>query len=55
MEKQGVKVIMTREDENGIADSKAEDMKERVAIINREKPCLLYTSLIIVIVTVIKI
>ena len=40
MEKQGVKIIMTREDENGIANSKAEDMKERVAIINREKPDL---------------
>ncbi len=40
LEKQGVSVIMTREDENGIANSKAEDMKKRVEIINREKPAL---------------
>lgn len=40
LEKQGIKVIMTREDENGPADSKVEDMKERVSIISREKPAL---------------
>lgn len=40
LEKQGYTVIMTREDENGIANSKAEDMKERVSIINKAKPSL---------------
>lgn len=40
LEKQGYAVIMTREDENGIANSKAEDMKERVSIINKAKPSL---------------
>lgn len=40
LQKQGVKVIMTREDEKGLADSKVEDLKTRVAIINREKPLL---------------
>jgi len=40
LEKQGIKVIMTRDDENGLADSKVEDMKERVSIINKEKPAL---------------
>ena len=40
LEEQGVKVIMTREDENGIADSKVEDLKKRVAIINEETPLL---------------
>lgn len=40
LEKQGFAVIMTREDENGIADSKAEDLKKRVSIINETKPAL---------------
>lgn len=40
LEKQGIKVIMTREDENGLADSKVEDLKKRVSIINQEKPLL---------------
>ena len=37
---QNVTVVMTREDQNGIADSKVEDMKKRVAIINETKPDL---------------
>lgn len=40
LQEQGVKVIMTREDENGLADSKVEDLKKRVSIINQEKPLL---------------
>lgn len=40
LEKQGITVIMTREDESGLANSKAEDMKERVSIINKTKPSL---------------
>lgn len=40
LEEQGIKVIMTREDENGLADSKVEDLKKRVSIINQEKPLL---------------
>ncbi|CUX37027.1 N-acetylmuramoyl-L-alanine amidase [Clostridium sp. C105KSO13] len=40
LEKQGIKVIMTREDDNGLGDSKVEDMKKRVSIINNEKPVL---------------
>ena len=40
LEKQGYVVVMTREDENGIADSKAEDLKKRVSIINETKPVL---------------
>lgn len=40
LEKQGFAVVMTREDESGLANSKAEDMKERVSIINKTKPGL---------------
>ena len=40
LEERGIKVIMTREDENGLADSKVEDLKKRVSIINQEKPLL---------------
>lgn len=40
LEEQGLTVIMTREDENSLADSKSEDMKERVSIINQKKPAL---------------
>lgn len=40
LEKQGLKVIMTRKDENSLASSKVEDMKTRVSIINQEKPSL---------------
>ena len=40
LEKNHVQVIMTREDENGLADSKVEDMKKRVSIINEKKPVL---------------
>lgn len=40
LEEQGIKVIMTREDENGLADSKVEDLKKRVSIINQEKPLI---------------
>lgn len=37
---QGVKVIMTREDDGSIADSKVEDLKKRVSTINEEKPVI---------------
>lgn len=40
LEKKNVEVIMTREDEGGLADSKVEDMKKRVSVINEEKPAL---------------
>lgn len=40
LEKQGIKVIMTRKDENSLASSKVEDMKTRVSTINEEKPAL---------------
>lgn len=40
LEKQGFSVIMTRENEEGLANSKVEDMKERVHIINKTKPDL---------------
>lgn len=40
LEKQGVTVVMTRENEEGLANSKVEDMKERVHIINKTKPDL---------------
>lgn len=40
LEKQGIKVIMTRKDENSLASSKVEDMKTRVSVINEEKPSL---------------
>jgi N-acetylmuramoyl-L-alanine amidase len=40
LEEQGITVIMTREDENELASSKTEDMKERVRIINENNPDL---------------
>lgn len=40
LEEQGVAVVMTRKTETGLADSKADDMKRRVEIINQEKPVL---------------
>ena len=40
LEEYGIEVIMTREDENGIADSKMEDMKKRIEIINENDPQL---------------
>lgn len=40
LEKQGIAVTMTREDGNGLADSKVEDMKKRISIINETKPKL---------------
>ncbi len=40
LETEGYQVIMTREDENGLADSKVEDMKTRVTLINEKKPLL---------------
>lgn len=38
LQKQDITVIMTREDENGLADSKVEDLKARVTLINEKKP-----------------
>ena len=40
LEEQGMTVVMTREDENSLADSKSEDMKKRVSIINEKRPVL---------------
>lgn len=40
LEEQGIIVAMTREDENGLADTKVEDLKARVALINKKKPIL---------------
>lgn len=40
LEDQGVTVIMTREDEGSLADSKSEDMQKRVSVINEKKPAL---------------
>lgn len=40
LQEQGIKVIMTREDEKGLADSKVEDLKTRVAVINKNSPDL---------------
>lgn len=40
LEKQGFAVIMTREDEKELADTKAEDLKKRVSVINETKPAL---------------
>lgn len=40
LEKQGITVVMTREDEKGLGGSKAEDLKKRVEIINETKPDL---------------
>lgn len=38
--KQGYTVIMTRENDTGLADSKVEDLKARVALINEKKPVI---------------
>lgn len=40
LEEQGIIVVMTRETGEGLADSKTDDMKKRVEIINKEKPIL---------------
>ena len=40
LQKKQIAVVMTRTDERGLADSKVEDMKTRVAIINENKPVL---------------
>ena len=40
LKEKNVKVIMTREEEERLADSNTEDLKERVRIINKEKPTL---------------
>lgn len=40
LEKNNIQVIMTRKNEKGLADSKVEDMKTRVSIINEAKPVL---------------
>lgn len=38
LKKQGYTVIMTRENDNSLADSKVEDLKARVSLINDKKP-----------------
>lgn len=40
LSKENINVICTRETEDGLADSKVEDMKYRVSLINKEKPDL---------------
>lgn len=40
LEEQGVKVVMTREDESSLRESKTEDLKARVELINQTKPSL---------------
>jgi len=40
LKEKNVKVIMTREEEERLADSNTEDLKERVRIINNKKPTL---------------
>lgn len=40
LQEQGIKVIMTREDGKGLADSKVEDLKARVEVINKNNPAL---------------
>lgn len=40
LEKQGIETVMTREDTERLGDSQAEDLKERVAAIDREAPAL---------------
>ena len=40
LKKQGYTVIMTRESDAGLADSKVEDLKARVALINEKKPVI---------------
>lgn len=40
LEEQGITVVMTRETGEGLAESKADDMKKRIEIINTEMPIL---------------
>lgn len=40
LETEKIKVVMTREDEAGLGESKVEDLKARVELINRTKPVL---------------
>ncbi|SHK02512.1 N-acetylmuramoyl-L-alanine amidase [Hespellia stercorisuis] len=40
LEKEGITVVMTREDDSGLGKSKVEDLKARVAVINDTKPAL---------------
>ena len=40
LEEQGIKVVMTREDESSLRESKAGDLKARVELINQTKPAL---------------
>lgn len=40
LKKQGYTVIMTRENDDGLADSKVEDLKARVSLINDKKPLI---------------
>lgn len=40
LEEKGIEVIMTRESDTGLGDSKTEDMRERVEIINKHTPDL---------------
>lgn len=40
LEEQGITVVMTRETGEGLAESKTDDMKKRIEIINKEKPIL---------------
>lgn len=40
LKEQGVKVVMTREDESSLGESKVEDLKARVELINQTKPSL---------------
>lgn len=40
LKKQGYTVIMTRETDEGLADSKVEDLKTRVSLINDKKPLI---------------
>ena len=49
LEKNGFTVVMTREKDKGLNDEnasnkKAQDMQRRIAFLNGENPCLLYTS-----------
>lgn len=40
LENKGIEVVMTRENDEGLADSKTEDMRERINIINQNAPVL---------------
>lgn len=40
LEEQGIKVVMTREGEESLRESKVEDLKARVEVINQTKPSL---------------